>query len=152
MVQVEVLAGDNSAKSLFRLKVFNYGKSPAHVIACHGPKAEYRSPDEELPTPPNYGTWEWDKQFLAPRDSLPLRDPINPWELKMKSIGETIDAEDRAPKPGQILVIYGLLQYTDGVSERPYQTAFCYRLKRGLLSDMGGKLIRYGPRVYNEYT
>jgi len=152
MVQVDVLEGGNAAKSLFRLKAFNYGKSPAHVIACDGPRAEYRSPDEELPTPPVYGSWEWDKQFLPPSDGLPIRDAINPWELKIKSIGETVDAESRAPKPGQILVIYGLLRYTDGVSETPYQTSFCYRLKRDLPSDMGGKLVRYGPRVYNEYT
>lgn len=112
MVQVDVLDGGNAAKSLFRLKAFNYGKNPAHVIACNGPKAEYRSPDEELPITPDYGSWEWDKQFLPPRDSLPMRDPVNPWELKMKSIGETIDAENRASKQGQILVIYGLIQYT----------------------------------------
>ena len=53
---------------------------------------------------------------------------------------------------GAALVIYGLIQYTDGVSNTTYTTAFCYRHLRERLSEMGGHLVACGPPIYNQYT
>jgi hypothetical protein len=152
MVQVETMPGENAAKSLFQLNAFNYGQTPAHIISCKGPKAEYyKVPEQDLPVPPEYGTWEWDKKFLAPRDSFPIRDPINPWDARLQFVTERAMQGVGTPN-GLELVIYGLIEYTDGVSEKTYVTAFCYRRERSLLSQMGGSLVPCGPRVYNEYT
>jgi hypothetical protein len=151
MVQIETLPGKNSAMSLFQLRAFNYGQTPAHIISCRGPKAEYYSaPEKELPVPPDYGTWDWDKRFLAPRDSFLIRDPIDPRDQRLQYV--TGRALEGIPSPQDQLVIYGLIEYTDGVSEKSYTTAYCYRRERSKLSDMGGYLVPCGPRVYNEYA
>jgi hypothetical protein len=152
MAQFDVIAGDNAAKSLFKLKAFNYGKTPAHITACDGPKAEYIRRSEGLPMPPNYGQWNWDKRFLAPRDSMPMRDLINPWEINMTDIREGWQNNATSLPADRILVIYGLIQYTDGISATPHKTAYCYQLNREKMSDMGGFLVPYGPSEYNAYT
>jgi hypothetical protein len=151
MVQVETIPGKNSAMSLFQLKLFNYGQTPAHIISCKGPKAEYfETPEKELPVPPDYGTWEWDRRFLAPKDSFPIQNPIDPWDTKLRFV--TDRALQGIPSPQDQLVIYGIIEYTDGVSEQTYTTAYCYRRERSLLSQMGGHLVPCGPRAYNEYS
>lgn len=152
MAQFDVIAGDNAAKSLFQLKVFNYGKTPAHITSCDGPKAEYTRRGEGLPTPPNYGKWDWDKRFLAPRDSMPMRDIVNPREVNIADISERWQNNAASLPADRILVIYGLIQYTDGISPTPYKTAYCYRLNREKMSDMGGFLVPFGPSEYNAYT
>jgi hypothetical protein len=141
IVQIEETPGENAAKTRFRLCGYNHGSSPASVISCKGPIVTWLDdPDSELPPSPDYGTWEWDTFLLLPRHKLPLRDEINPWS----------DGIPRPPKPQ--LVIYGLLEYRDGVTDTIHRTAFCYRRKRDKLSDMGGHLVPCGPRTYNEYT
>ena len=150
MVQVTTLPGENSAKSLFQISIFNYGKSPAHIVSCKGPIAEYRALADELPIPPNYGVWEWDKRFLAPNDSTPLRQSINPTQIKKEMAIKSL--EDGTVMPEGQVVVYGLVEYTDGITDAPYRTAYSYRLQRVALSDMGGKLVIAGPRVYNEYS
>jgi hypothetical protein len=153
MPQVEILPGKNSANSLFRIDAFNYGKSPGHIVACDGPIAEYVDPAKQLPLPPNYGTWTWDKQFLAPRDSVPLRSPIDPYKLKMDGIVKAVERGETDSRSHLILVVYGQIQYTDGIAKENYKTPFCYRLERDLPSHMGGKLIPYyGPHQYSKYT
>jgi hypothetical protein len=152
MVQVEEIPGENAAKTQFQLHAFNYGNSPAHVISCKGPTATWcDDPNNELTVPPDYGTWEWDERFLAPRERLPMREAIEPWSARVNFV--TPRAIQGVPTPGKSqLVVYGLLEYRDGVTETIHRTAFCYRRKRDKLSDMGGHLVSCGPRVYNEYT
>jgi hypothetical protein len=156
MIQIKESLRDDSVgafKSLrsFQLSIFNYGQTPAHITRCLGPTIEfYQNPDEQLPTPPDYGTSEWSRRFLAPNDSLSIGDPIAPSDTKMKEI---ITGAFRGEQTGRgDLVAYGLIEYSDGISEKPYRTAFCYRHEQGALSSMGGHLVLCGPTVYNEYT
>jgi hypothetical protein len=138
----------------FQLSIFNYGKSPAHVLTCKGPKIEfYRDPDKDLPVPPDYGTWDWDRKFLGPRDSLPIGKTLYPFKARMEAISAAIAEDDQGRiKRGDDLVAYGLIEYTDGISPTPYKTAFCYRHDKGLPSSMGGHLVMCGPTGYNGYT
>jgi len=151
MVQTEVLPQQNSAKALFKLKAFNYGKSPAHILNCKGPKAELIEGGQTLPIPPEYGVWDWDKTFLAPKDGIPLGDLIDPWQVYKAGLGRIIE-EGRSISKDSFIVVYGLIEYSDGIAPKTYKTAFCYSLKRELPSDMGGTLIPCGPPEYNAYT
>lgn len=152
MVHIKEIPGENVAKTHFQLYAFNYGSSPAHVIACNGPSVTWcDEPDKELSVPPDYGVWEWDTRFLAPKDSFPMRDAIEPWSERINFV--TPRATQGIPTPGKSqLVIYGLLEYRDGVTDTIHRTAFCYRRKRDNFSEMGGHLVPCGPPIYNEYT
>jgi hypothetical protein len=135
----------------FQFTVFNYGKSPAHIVDCKGPKIEfYGEPDKDLPIPPNYGTWQWERRFLPPNDSLPLGRVIYPSKLRIDMISEAATRGEHAPK-GE-LVAYGLLEYTDAISGVTYKTAFCYRHDRLAPSSMGGHFMVCGPQDYNLYV
>jgi hypothetical protein len=152
MVQVKEIPGENAAKTNFQISAFNYGKGPAHVITCKGPIATWvDDPEKELPVPPDYGDWEWDKRFLAPRDSFPIREPIEPWATKLDFVTERAMQGIPSASKSQ-LVIYGLIEYGNGVTKTIHKTAFCFRRKREKLSDMGGHLVTCGPPSYNEYT
>jgi len=132
----------------FQFTIFNYGKSPAHILSCKGPKIEfYVAPDKNLPIPPDYGTWEWERKFLAPNDSLPISKTIYPSKIRMEMISEA-EVKGEHANTGE-LVAYGLIEYTDGISETAYKTAFCYRHEKFPLSSMGGHFLLCGPRVYN---
>ena len=157
MIQITETKGATSAVTNFQLNAFNYGKSPAHVVDCRGPKIEfYDSPAEQLPIPPNYGRGQWSKRFLAPRDSFPIGGPIDPSrhriDIATQAIIEQREKRGIAEKRGAVLVVYGLIQYTDGVSNTTYTTTFCYGHQRQRLSEMGGHLFTCGPPIYNQYT
>jgi hypothetical protein len=80
-----------------------------------------------------------------------LREEIEPWSERVKFV--TPRATQGIPTPGKSqLVIYGLIEYKDGVTETVHKTAFCFRRKRDKGSDMGGHLVTCGPPAYNEYT
>jgi len=151
MVQTEVMMGDDPRKTEFKLSAFNYGKSPAHITACRGPKIQVMDSNQSLPVPPIYGDWEWDNTFLAPQDSIPLRDAVNPWEAYKATLNQAIAEHTPMPKNNYV-VVYGVIEYGDGISRQAYKTAYCYTLKRDKPSHMGGTLIRYGPPEYNAYT
>jgi hypothetical protein len=105
-----------------------------------------------LQIPPNYGTnWTRQRQFVGPKDSIPLRDVIDPYELQMADILKVAE-RGKTSRGNPILVIYGLVEYTDGVTKENYRTPFCYRLERDLPSHMGGKLVPYGSPDYLLYT
>lgn len=155
MIQIKEMPVERTAKTIFQLSVFNYGKNPAHIIDCRGPKIEfYDSPNDELPIPPDYGVGQGSKRFLAPKDSFPIWEPIDPSRFMLDTkIRPALEQATRGKVPakqGSKFVLYGFIQYTDGIST--YRTAFCYRLHRELPSDMGGHLVPCGPPIYNEYT
>ncbi len=84
IVQIEEIAGENAAKTRFRLSAYNHGDSPARVISCKGPTITWlENPDSELPAVPDYGTWEWDSYLLLPRHKLALRDEIDPFSAQV---------------------------------------------------------------------
>ena len=156
MIQIKEDRVDDNAvvifsRRSFQITIFNYGKTPAHITNCKGPTIKFlETPDSDLPTPPDYGTSAaWNKRFLAPNDSLPIGDPIYPSDIKM---GTVINAALEGQRVKGDLVVYGLIEYNDRVSEKGYRTAFCYRYEKMPLSSMGGHLLTSGPAIYNEYT
>lgn len=133
----------------FQLIIFNYGKTPAHILDCKELKFDVlEHPDEELPVPPRYGASNFIKRFLAPADSLPIGPPFHPHTVRREIV------EVSAPKgehtQGEI-VVYGLIEYSDGVSRNAFRSAFCYRHDHAPAS-ITGNLVPCGPRVYNEYS
>jgi hypothetical protein len=134
----------------FQFTIFNYGKSPAHVVSCKGPKIEFcDDPEKDLPIQPDYGTWDWERRFLAPQDSLPIGKIIYPSKMRMETHSVAIAKHERVKNE---LVVYGLIEYTDGISSKNYRTAFCYRHEKLPPSSMGGHMLICGLSVYNEYT
>lgn len=134
----------------FQLNMFNFGKTPAHVLNCRVRFDVCENPDATLPLPPDYGTGEWERKFLAPRDSLLVTKTFEPSRMKLEISAKSVDKEGRI-KNGE-LIVYGLIEYSDGVSSTVYRTPFCFRHEKMALSTMGGHLFRCGPRVYNEYN
>jgi hypothetical protein len=140
IVQIEEVPRDNAAKTCFRLSGYNHGSTPAFVIAYKGPIVVWlANPDNELPPSPDYGTSDCDASLVLPRHKFSLGE-IDPWgERKVTSVELQ-------------LVVYGLIEYRDGVTDTIHKTAFCYRRKREKMSDMGGHLVLCGPAAYNECT
>jgi len=134
----------------FRFSIFNYGKSPAHILNCKMLFDVLDNPDKTLPIPPDYGTDEWRKRFLAPHDSFPISAEIYPSNMKLTISAQSAD-RGKGLRHGE-LVTYGLIEYSDGISTSAYKTAFCYRHEKGLLSSMGGHFVPCGPEVYNSYS
>jgi hypothetical protein len=153
MVQVKAKPIPQTAKAIFELNMFNYGKSPAHIIACFGPFIAFHlSPEKDMQVPPIYGVDSLrDKTFIGPRDSFPL-GLVDPWSDDTKAMRDAAASRLNANREALKLVVYGLIEYTDGISPQTYKTPFCYRHYRHLLSDMEGYLPMCGPPEYNQYT
>ena len=157
MVQINIVQmlmtedeGRLHGKYGFQLTMFNYGKTPAHILDCKTLKFDFlENPDNELPLIPQYGASDREQRFLAPNDSLPLGSPFNPHIVKVETVAERAARGERTPGD---LVAYGMIEYGDGVSEKSYKTAFCYRRDKMSMSSMVGHLVLCGPRIYNEYT
>ena len=155
MIQIETIPDKGGkATATFLAKVFNYGKGPAHITDCSKVKIEFlKNPIADLKIPPVYLPQpDWQKRFLAPQDSFPV-ELINPWDETVKDLKAIVAFGDTPVNYRDlILVAYGKIEYTDGISSKTYTTAFCYKHERVRLSQMGGYLIPCGPPVYNEYS
>jgi len=150
MIQTEILNPDDFAKLFVIFKVFNYGKGPAHIIDCKGPKGKWVKGEEDLVIPPDYGEWEWDKRFLAPRDDFQVRELLSPWQIKVQAAADS--AIQGTAHKGEIFIAYGLIRYTDGISDKPYKTAYCLRFRHNRPSKREQWFIPFGPKPHNEYT
>jgi hypothetical protein len=113
-------------------------------------------PLEELAIPPQYPSSPWSKKFLAPNEDSEILNPFQTTAFKMNAV---VDAALQAVTRGKTavgergeLVVYGLIQYTDGIARETYRTAFCYKHVDGPASFMGGFFVPCGPPIYNEYT
>src|ERR1700688_133758 len=127
MIQIETIPDrEGKAKATFLTKVFNYGKGPAHVTHCSKVKIEFlRQPNTELKVPPVYEPQpDWQKRFLPPPDSFPL-ELINPWDETVKDLKATVAFGNQPVNYGElVLIAYGKIEYTDGISSKTYATAF----------------------------
>jgi hypothetical protein len=136
-------------KGGFQLMMFNYGNTPAHILDCKKLRFEaLESPDKELPLPPHYEASDWNKRFLAPHDSLPIDSAFHPHTARLGIVAERY--EQGKHTKGE-LVVYGLIEYSDGVSRDAFRTAFCYRHDHTPTS-ITGDLVPCGPREYNDYS
>lgn len=156
MVHIKKTTGERG-RATFQIKAFNYGKSPAHIVDVRGPKIEFYESPDDLPIPPDYGTGQWSKRFLAPNTEFPLAASIDPANYALSERTRSVIAQVEQGKPlpkrqGSVLVIYGLIQYTDGVANTTYKTPFCYCHNREFPSEIGGLMVLCGPPIYNEYS
>ena len=133
----------------FNFMIKNYGKSPAHITNCSELTFDIvKNPDTDLPVPPKYQNREWQKKFLGPTERWDIGRL--PDSNKTKAVTRLRRKEETEQLPEGDLIVYGMLEYSDGVSTKTYKTAFCYRhLQKGL---PGGQLEPCGPPIYNEYT
>lgn len=149
MVQVHPKPGTNAAHTIFNFSLFNYGKTPAHIIERTKPKVDCcKDPAKDLPVPPAYGTSDTESVFLAPRDSMPLASVDPAWERREASL----EGKNIFPNGDLVMLVYGQISYIDGVSGKTYRTAYCFLHKRFEFSDMGGSMVRVGPPDYNAYS
>jgi hypothetical protein len=136
----------------FQLVMYNYGKSPAHILDCKDLKFDFVEQPRDLPIPPQYGAPDRRKKFLAPNDSLPVGSPFKPLVVRVKSDTECRLRGD-ITSGNKKFVAYGLIEYSDGVSTESRRTAFCYMHDPISPTDEeSGYLIPVGPDVYNEYS
>ena len=133
----------------FQFIMFNYGKTPAHILDCRELTFDFlERPDSDLQIPPQYGESNRTKKFLAPRDSSLLGSPFKPSTTRLQTVEKRAAIGEHTKGD---FVVYGLIEYSDGVSQEVRRTAFCYRHDKNTLSE-GGNLVPCGPPVYNEYT
>jgi hypothetical protein len=100
MVQVRETAVEDGKgifdRRAFQFIMFNYGKSPAHIVGVKGPKIEFLSdPEKDLASIPEYGIWNWDRKFLAPRDDIKIGDAIYPFKMKLEKSGQGAEKGER---------------------------------------------------------
>jgi hypothetical protein len=133
---------------VFQFAIFNYGKTPAHITNYTELAFDFlKDPDTELPIPPKYGEPNKSRRFIAPRDSFVVGD-FNPHVTRMNAIVERAGG-GKTTQSDLSLVVYGVVEYEDGISAKSYKTAFCYRHERDWIR---GSLVPCGPFIYNEYT
>src|SRR5579872_393370 len=148
MIQIERIPNKaGKATPTFLAKVFNYGKGPAHVTECSKVTIDFcRNPKIDLPIPPIYTPQDnWRRRFLAPKDSFPL-EIINPWDEDVKAKKYNLAFGDQPINLMEfVLVAYGKIEYSDGMSNKTYSTAFCFMHENVRFSEMGGYLIPDGP-------
>jgi hypothetical protein len=146
---VEHYHGNLFGKNGFQLTIFNYGKTPAHLLDFKELRFDVlEHPDEDMPIPPQYGASSPTKRFLAPTDSLPIGHPFHPHNVRLRIMAERLQKGETTQGD---LVVYGLIEYSDGVSTSTFRTAFCYRHDHAPAS-ITGSLVPCGPREYNDYT
>ena len=145
IVRIEEKPTGTAAMTQFQFHIYNHGNSPAYVTSCSQLTVAWlENPNMELPAKPVYKAREWDTCLLLPKHDIPIEGKIDPWAY---------DVMQSLPGPPKMqLVVYGIINYTDGATEDIHQTAFCYRRKRDKLSDMGGHLVLCGPSAYNKHT
>jgi hypothetical protein len=152
--RIEAEQRQDIARPFWKFTMFNCGRSPAHIVSCRHWIGVM--PIDKLAIPPQYPSAPWSKTLIAPNESFQILIPFQASEMKMDAVK---DAALRAWEKGQTtlgergeMVVYGLIQYTDGIAQDTYRTAFCYKHVRGPMSSMGGSFETCGPTIYNEYT
>jgi hypothetical protein len=152
VVKIKRIASEQSgepAKPFWQFKMHNCGKSPAHIIGCSS-RIDFVVNPEELPLPPSYANSKWNKQLLAPDEGWPIHEAFQATEARKTDMANALEKGDIGGH-GE-LVIYGFIEYRDGISKDSYRTAFCYRHVKGPFESMGGLFVFSGPPVYNDYT
>jgi hypothetical protein len=144
IVQIEEKPGGTAAMTRFSFHVYNHGNSPAYVTGRSDLEVIWlENPDAELPAIPTYKAANLERCLLLRTHKMFIGE-VDPWA------DQVMQSSPRNPK--MQLVVYGVIDYTDGVTETVHQTAFCYRRKRDKMSDMGGHLVLCGPSAYNKHT
>src|SRR5208283_1562278 len=124
MVQIVTKPIPQTVKATFEFNGFNYGRSPAHIISCKGPIIDFvKNPKTDLPLPPNYGTLIAEQTFVGPRDSFPMAG-VDPWSAENQTKKADKASRENIGRGSLVLMAYGLIEYTDGISKNPYITAY----------------------------
>ena len=140
---------DDRAYAVFHLKVFNYGKSPAHVSCVRTREDYFLDPEKDPIVPPDYGKAVGAQNFIGPNidsNGFWTVDPNDDFSVMNRGISA---GNAGVPPEDMKLVVWGLIEYGDGVSAKTYETAFCYRYRR---TPTEIKLVMSGPKEYNRYT
>jgi hypothetical protein len=127
----------------FHIRARNYGRVPARITMLSYTVVGLKTPDKELVVPPVYSENSLEaEKFVEPKGPLDIT-VFDPWS------SGTIQKWYGA---GRSAVIFGKLEYFDGISKVQKETRFAYQHVRTLPSDLGGQVRRCGPREYNLWT
>jgi hypothetical protein len=138
-------------KPVFSIVVVNHGRSPAHILAVFGPKQTYCEKPSKLPLPPEFGDKDSSQRFIGPScESTPLLT-VDPWSDRLKMTRGIAETSTGVYWEKLVLIVFGCIEYSDGVSDKSYTTVFCYRHDQEFLQS-GGTLEMCGPKEYNRYT
>lgn len=139
---------------IFKIFAVNYGRSPAEVLGYAPPTEVIVNSPDDLLVPPQYQSEVAPiKRFLAQGEKCLVAE-ASPARL---GGGRTAAAMQLAAETGvsindQRRMVYGEIRYMDGISEETRFSRYCFRLERFPFSNIGGSLIPFGPKEYNDCT
>jgi hypothetical protein len=117
---------------------------PARIVSSVYTESALQFPDRELPVPPQYDrSILLNEKFLEPRAKHII--------VEFDPFSEPNRIRQLSP-PGSKSVVYGRIEYFDGISSTKRETRFAFAHVREKASEIGGQVTRCGSREYNLYS
>ncbi|MGA2437453.1 MAG: hypothetical protein ABSF57_02935 [Acidobacteriaceae bacterium] len=143
--------GDRHGKAIFEIWVKNFGKTPARLVGWR-PQNEVFVPDtKNLPIPPVYDGLYAVEGYLIPQGEILVAsyDPFQPGHMVQRI---TVSKTDNIGVHEVQAVVYGQVEYLDGITHDRQTSRYCFRFEREPFSNIGGSIEPCGPPEYNLCT
>jgi hypothetical protein len=128
----------------FTIRAENYGRIPARINMYTYTEIALKNPDQDLPTPPKYG------ESLLSDDRL-IEGGGNS-DIMIFRPYSTANKERFLEVPGSIIVVFGIVEYLDGLSDEIKETRFAFEHLKEPFHLLGGQVRCCGPAEYNHWT
>jgi hypothetical protein len=147
----KVRASGLGGQANFEIWVKNFGKTPARLVGWQAPTEAFVVDPKILPVPPVYEGNYALENYLIPEGEILIAifspTQTGHWTKRM----EVSNAQNVALDEVQA-VIYGQVEYTDGISHDRQSSRYCFRFERRPFSNIGGSIESCGPPEYNLCT
>jgi hypothetical protein len=145
------LKGDRHGKAIFEIWVKNFGKTPARLVGWRPQNEVFVSDAKNLPIPPVYDGLYAIEGYLIPQGEILVAsyDPFQPGHMVQRI---AVSKTDNIGVHEVQAVVYGQVEYLDGITHDRQTSRYCFRFEREPFSNIGGSIEPCGPPEYNLCT
>lgn len=137
-------------RGIFSIYVINYGRAPAELLGSIEPVRMVTNSPDDLPVPiPDTARTPIPQQHLVPGDKYFLAEYV---PASTNGMAMILAKETGASINDQFRIIYGGIEYRDGISDETRVSRYCFRFNREPFRNIGGAIEPWGPLDYRKCT
>jgi hypothetical protein len=140
--------GSRPGQAIFDIWVKNFGKTPARLVGWRPQNELFVADAKSLPTPPVYTGLYALESYLIPDGEI-LVASFNPSEPGQATQRAAVSKADNVGFHDVQALVYGQVEYLDGISHDRQTSRYCFRFQREPFSNIGGSIEPCGPPEYN---